>query len=204
MFHLAAGNPPFSTGYNVSDTCQTPVCHNVASRLLHDMDPNVNPCDDFYKFTCGRYLNSTVLIDNLNYTDKFTELRRKVYENITMLLEQNSSINEFKYLKLARTLYNTCKNKKNTIWKFKKAIKNWPVLRRSQWNKRSLRFNKTTFKVGNTTQWKNYFFEFYSVGDGSLIVLEPYKSTLREEDLVQGLNNTNVKKYYDSMVLKLN
>ncbi|XP_044014085.1 neprilysin-2-like [Aphidius gifuensis] len=171
------GNQTFSTGNNVSDTCQTPVCHNVASRLLHDMDPSVNPCDDFYKFTCGGYLNSTLLINNLHHTSKSTELKTS----------------------LARTLYNTCKNKKGTIWKFMKAIEHWPVLKGSKWNESTFDFRKSMFKVGNTTQWKNYLFRLYYTY-GRSIAVEPYPTGLSPEDLVQGLNNTKVNEYYNSMI----
>ncbi|KAF7989458.1 hypothetical protein HCN44_008132 [Aphidius gifuensis] len=198
MVTVTQSTQTFSSGNDVSDICQTPTCHNVASRLLHDMDPSVNPCDDFYKFTCGGYLNSTSSIDNLFYTSKFTELGTSVLENIKMTLEKNSSINDFKYLKLARTLYNTCKNKKDTIWKFMKAIEHWPVLKGSKWNESTFDFRESMFKVGNTTQWKNYLFRFYYTYDGSIAV-EPYSTELSPEDLVQGLNNTKVNEYYNSM-----
>ncbi|CAJ0583999.1 unnamed protein product, partial [Mesorhabditis spiculigera] len=34
---------------------------DAANYLLRGMDPTANPCEDFYQFTCGTYLNNTIL-----------------------------------------------------------------------------------------------------------------------------------------------
>lgn len=36
---------------NVS-TCSTPECLKVAQDVLHDIDFNIDPCSDFYQYTC--------------------------------------------------------------------------------------------------------------------------------------------------------
>lgn len=33
-------------------TCTTKICKDAASSILHDLDLNVDPCDDFYQYTC--------------------------------------------------------------------------------------------------------------------------------------------------------
>lgn len=35
--------------------CQTKECLQSASKLLKSMDLTVDPCNDFYKFTCGNW-----------------------------------------------------------------------------------------------------------------------------------------------------
>ena len=41
-----------STGSNV---CQTEGCFDVAVQILGAMDEDVDPCEDFYNFTCGNW-----------------------------------------------------------------------------------------------------------------------------------------------------
>jgi hypothetical protein len=33
-------------------TCTTQVCQDAAAAILHDLDLNVDPCTDFYQYTC--------------------------------------------------------------------------------------------------------------------------------------------------------
>lgn len=33
-------------------TCETQVCKDTAYSILHDLDLNVDPCSDFYQYTC--------------------------------------------------------------------------------------------------------------------------------------------------------
>ncbi|KAF9900449.1 hypothetical protein EC991_007327 [Linnemannia zychae] len=37
------------------DVCNTPQCRETAAGFIHDMDPNIDPCEDFQQFTCGGF-----------------------------------------------------------------------------------------------------------------------------------------------------
>ena len=40
--------------------CLTEGCVQLASRMRSSMDQSVDPCQDFYTFSCGRYEDNTV------------------------------------------------------------------------------------------------------------------------------------------------
>jgi hypothetical protein len=45
-------------------TCTTQICKDAASAILQDLDLNVDPCDDFYQYTCK--LNMQVINQIIN------------------------------------------------------------------------------------------------------------------------------------------
>lgn len=36
--------------------CQSEGCHQAAEQILNNMDRNVDPCEDFYQFSCGNFM----------------------------------------------------------------------------------------------------------------------------------------------------
>lgn len=82
----------------------------TASRILRNIDSNVEPCDDFYKFSCGGFLNSTIIEDKLFFgTSSIT--RNTVMEQLRTTIEEESSPNEPRIFRLAKDLYKACMNK---------------------------------------------------------------------------------------------
>lgn len=43
------------------DICMTPSCVKLAASLLSNMNQSVNPCEDFYNFTCGGWDSSNIV-----------------------------------------------------------------------------------------------------------------------------------------------
>ena len=44
-----------------SEVCQTENCVELANLVLIGLDPSVDPCEDFYNFTCGAWVENTVI-----------------------------------------------------------------------------------------------------------------------------------------------
>ncbi len=59
----------------------------IASDILNTIDESVSPCDDFYHFSCGSWIQRTNIPEETGYTNIFTqssqrlniELRSKEY-----------------------------------------------------------------------------------------------------------------------------
>eukprot|EP01130_Rhizamoeba_saxonica_P013454 TRINITY_DN5743_c0_g1_i1.p1 TRINITY_DN5743_c0_g1~~TRINITY_DN5743_c0_g1_i1.p1 ORF type:complete len:876 (-),score=174.02 TRINITY_DN5743_c0_g1_i1:18-2321(-) len=47
-----------------------PIYYDTAQAVLSAMNRNIDPCDDFYEYACGGFLNSTVIPDSEVYSSK--------------------------------------------------------------------------------------------------------------------------------------
>uniref|UniRef100_A0A8K9XPP3 Neprilysin n=1 Tax=Oncorhynchus mykiss TaxID=8022 RepID=A0A8K9XPP3_ONCMY len=66
----------FATQRTDSDgVCTTADCTQSASRLLENMDANVDPCDNFYQYACGGWLKKNVIPETSSRYSTFDILR---------------------------------------------------------------------------------------------------------------------------------
>ncbi|XP_043481829.1 neprilysin-2-like [Leptopilina heterotoma] len=94
-----------------TDYCIEPECLHTASRVLKYLDTSINPCDNFYKFACGQYIQGQIISDEAY--DEYHTIRRLYFENhikIRTILEQELKPMEPKYVHLMKTIYQNCIN----------------------------------------------------------------------------------------------
>lgn len=103
----------------------------AANNLLQSMDSKADPCDDFYRFTCGNWAedhpryNTNKNISKVNVSqlccssnrpdseasiDWFSEKQTKVLRKIRQYLQKNDTDDEPRAVGQARLLYNACLN----------------------------------------------------------------------------------------------
>ena len=83
-----------------------------ASAVLKNMDPNVSPCDDFYQFACGGFINATVLpIDELYQSDEQDVLQKKLKQQLRIIFSAKPVANETRHVRLVKIFYDSCINR---------------------------------------------------------------------------------------------
>lgn len=93
------------------DLCVSAGCVHTASKILQDMNPNVEPCDDFYEFACGNFIKNTNIPDDKTSITTFSVINDQLQEQLRTMIEEPIQENEPKPFVLAKKLYKACMNR---------------------------------------------------------------------------------------------
>ncbi|XP_030623598.1 membrane metallo-endopeptidase-like 1 [Chanos chanos] len=89
--------------------CTTPECVMAAARLLQNMDSSVEPCQNFYRYACGGWLDRHVIPETSSRYSVFDILRDEMEVKLKGVLETESKHDREAFRK-AKTLYRSCMN----------------------------------------------------------------------------------------------
>ena len=53
--------PSNASNASNTSTCLTRECVELGNQILSSLDQSIDPCDNFYKFACNRFLNRTIM-----------------------------------------------------------------------------------------------------------------------------------------------
>ena len=85
--------------------CLSPECIKTSADLLNSMNLNVNPCEDFYEFACGKFNDNVVMEDHLEEKSKFSIMQKNLDWKLKNLLEEESVESDPRVYKSVRNLY---------------------------------------------------------------------------------------------------
>ncbi|KTG40859.1 hypothetical protein cypCar_00005356 [Cyprinus carpio] len=92
-----------------SNVCTTPQCVTAAARLLQNMDPSVEPCQNFYQYACGGWIERHVIPETSSLHSVFNILRDELEIVLKGVLEMENK-DDREAFKKAKTLYSSCMN----------------------------------------------------------------------------------------------
>ncbi|KAL5276353.1 Nep5 family protein [Megaselia abdita] len=95
-------------GRNSHILCDSRDCLRSASNLLLSMDETVDPCEDFYQFTCGNWGEEHPRPDSVTSYDWFSEKQAKILRHVRSFLQMNNSEGDPKAVVKTRTMYKAC------------------------------------------------------------------------------------------------
>lgn len=121
--------------------CDTPGCTLAASKMLGYLDENLDPCENFYNFACGSYLQITQVPEDKVTVDAFSNVRDLVQEQLRIILNEPPSSEDSKPFLLAKQFHASCLNQANIeeqgikpLADILEAFGGWPVLKADLWS----------------------------------------------------------------------
>uniref|UniRef100_A0A452U103 Membrane metalloendopeptidase like 1 n=1 Tax=Ursus maritimus TaxID=29073 RepID=A0A452U103_URSMA len=93
----------------MGEICTSPGCVIAAARILQNMDPSREPCDDFYQYACGGWLRRHVIPETNSRYSVFDILRDELEVILKGVLE-NSTAKDRPAVRKAKMLYRSCMN----------------------------------------------------------------------------------------------
>lgn len=107
--------------------------------LLHHIDTRVDPCEDFYRFSCGNFLQNTKLESHSSRSVQDI-LQDEIQLQIRSMLEQPLQFDDPQAFNLAKKFYRACMNESAVeaeglrgIKEIFRQIGGWPTLDGSNW-----------------------------------------------------------------------
>lgn len=117
--------------------CYSPECVQASAYILSKMDRTVDPCQDFYRYTCGNWMKSTKIPSSRSHYNIFSEIDDQNKQKIKAILEKSNAMikkNQSSAVEKAITYYHTCmdedtveKQGVDPIIKFIKDLHSWPL-----------------------------------------------------------------------------
>lgn len=105
------------------------------------MNPSIEPCHDFYDFSCGNFINNTYISGEKVSIDAFSLIREKTHEKLSALIEKDIEASDLKTFKLAKKLYRACMNRTRieeqglqVFIDIQKSLGGWPCIEENQWD----------------------------------------------------------------------
>ncbi|GLD64186.1 membrane metallo-endopeptidase-like 1, partial [Lates japonicus] len=123
----------------LNNVCTTADCVTAAARLLQNMDKSVKPCDNFYQYACGGWLERHVIPETSSRHSVFDILRDKLEIVLKGVLEMENE-RDRDAIRKAKILYTSCMNESlieqrdsQPLLKLIESIGDWPVAS-DNWN----------------------------------------------------------------------
>ncbi|PIC48117.1 hypothetical protein B9Z55_007218 [Caenorhabditis nigoni] len=158
---------PNIPNFKPRNVCESPECITLAQQLHNWQDPKIDPCVDFYKHSCGKYIEHTVVRGNSR--SKKSKIIKGLIEEHLIKNEPTNSIAE----NALKVYYQKCETIKvseddfeeNMEQSFKdilediKSIGPWPISD-PKWNESKFDLNEVLINLAKLGKYDNGLFTF--------------------------------------------
>lgn len=179
------------------------------------MDTTINPCQDFYHYACGGWLNDTESTE----TNLLHVIRPKIIARIRNVLEEPVKEDEPRVLKVTKNFYNICMDEdlleSNNLQEINRIVDEaaggWPVVKGNNWPGWNFDWIRTYYKFSQYGVYPSTLFNFHvgvdadpfhpAGGKRKIIKVKVPRYDYKKENLLQkSINEPEAQDYLRYMV----
>ncbi|KAG1683790.1 Neprilysin-2 [Nymphon striatum] len=122
-----------------TNMCYDDECVMTASSILSGIDESLDPCDDFFKFSCNKWIEDNILVNN--HESRLGGIGYMNRKRIKEMLEQQVSPNDTEHIQKSLNLYSACVNESmqdtlgaDPLLNDLKYAGGWPAIEGDSWS----------------------------------------------------------------------
>lgn len=131
--------------------CSTQGCLRTAEKIRNYFDESKSPCENFYEFACGNYIENKNIPRGQGSIDEFSDVEDLVSRQLWPIISEPIQLKESKPIRLAKDFYASCINQdefteERTIKQMVDILDEfggWPVLKGDTWQERNFDWVET-------------------------------------------------------------
>ncbi|XP_058790781.1 neprilysin-2-like [Phymastichus coffea] len=194
--------------------CITQQCFKSASMIWKNMDITVEPCENFYRFACGKFLKESVIPKHESSVSLFSRTDKILMKQLRTSLERKMKKNAPRTFKVLQSFYKTCldideinETSTNEVLDILKKLGDWPVLVGDSWNASNFDWRQLIYQMRKMgyIEAMNGLIQFrieIDQRDNSryVITLDQASTGLIKQYLSKGFKDKIVQAYYKYMI----
>ncbi|XP_050527946.1 neprilysin-2-like [Daktulosphaira vitifoliae] len=192
--------------------CVSEGCVRSAASILANVDKSINPCDDFYKFACGKFTTDAKVDDDKLAQTTYSAVNNVVIDKVRRVLEQPIQNDEPRHSKLAKQMFACCIDERkleehgiSSLQQLLFKVGGWPVIMGSNWNELDFQWTDTIYKFRDLGMSVDYLIDIsikVNPKDTTSHIIELDRATLNMNSLYlkRGIKDKMVNSYYRYMV----
>lgn len=133
--------------------CTDASCVDATARINKFIDRKINPCDDFYQYACGGWLQGSLIPDDKPEVTIYSEIETEVKTILKKLLEADNRRTEQAPVHKVRDFYASCTNTERLdslglkpLTKLAESVGKWPSVD-AAWNDTDFELSEALVKV---------------------------------------------------------
>ncbi|CAO1340853.1 unnamed protein product [Diamesa tonsa] len=133
--------------------CSSLSCIHSSASILELINPEIEPCDDFYDYACGNFVEEVFTPDEKAKLDTFSLMGDKLVEYLLTLFSVPISEKDSNLHRLSKKMFNSCTNSrendrsKEAMLVVLKQIQGFPMLDGADWNEKSYNWTEALLSL---------------------------------------------------------